>query len=306
MAPRSIVALGAAWTSVALVAACASGVADNSYGDDGTGDSAAAGEASTDRDGNASDGRASDASGKGDGPRSDSGGASKDGAAADAGSTNDSAAAAGDGSSSQDSASASDTSSGADTSTSMDTGTVTGHDATTVSVLTGGPCVSGATGATAIRIGWVDGGGQAMVQYDVEGLPDTSKDMADAYGYQIGFTPQYVDPYLAQGGVAIDSSDFIDIAMTTAGISSITSATLSIYGRSYDTTASGSFNWQTFDGTNATPVDFVSNSAPYQWYSADMTTEIGSGENNVLVRIKAGPSSGALVVNQVEICMVAN
>jgi hypothetical protein len=304
MAPRALIALAAAWTSVALVAACASGVADNSYGDDGTGDSAAASEASTDRDGNASDGRASDASGKGDGPRSDSGGG-KDGAAADGGSATDSGTSGGDGSS-QDSASGSDAPSGGDTSTAMDTGTVTGHDATTISVLTGGPCVSGATGATAIRIGWVDGGGQAMVQYDVEGLPDTSKDMADAYGYQIGFTPQYVDPYLAQGGVAIDSSDFIDIAMTTAGITSITSATLSIYGRSYDTTASGSFNWQTFDGTNATPVDFVSNSAPYQWYSADMTTEIGPGENNVLVRIKAGPSSGALVVNQVEICMVAN
>jgi hypothetical protein len=36
-----------------------------------------------------------------------------------------------------------------------------------------------------------------------------------------------------------------------------------------------------------------------------MTTEIGPGENNVLVRIKAGPSSDSLVVNQVEICLVA-
>jgi len=305
MSPRSLAALTAACTSLALVAACASGVADNSYGDDGTGDSAAAGEASTGGDGSAADGRASDASGKGDGKGADSGGGGKDGAVADGGSTTDSGGSGNDGSS-QDSGSASDDPSGGDTSTATDTGTVTGHDATTVSVLTGGPCVSGATGATAIRIGWVDGGGQAMVQYDVEGLPDTSQDMAGVYGYQIGFTPQYVDPYLAQGGVGVDSSDFIDIAMTTAGITSITSATLSIYGRSYDTTASGSFNWQTFDGTNATPVDFVSNSAPYQWYSADMTTEIGPGENNVLVRIKAGLSSGALVVNQVEICMVAN
>jgi hypothetical protein len=304
MASRPVFALAAAWTSLAFVAACASGVSDNNYGNDGNGDAATGGQPSSGQDGGGSDGRASDAGGKGDASRSDSGtGGGKDGGGGDAGSS-DSGATGTDGASSHDSSS--DASSGGDTSTAADTGTVTGNDASTVSVLTGGSCVSGAAGATAIRIGWADGGGQAMVQYLVEGLPDPSKDMAGAYGYQIGFTPQFVDPYLAQGGVGVDSSDFIDIAMTTNGITSIAKATLSIYGRSYDTTASGSFSWQTFDGVNATPFDFVSNAAPYQWYSADMTTEIGPGENNVLVRIKAGPSSGALVINQVEICMVAN
>lgn len=69
--------------------------------------------------------------------------------------------------------------------------------------------------------------------------------------------------------------------------------------------ASGSFNWQTFDGIGQTATDFVSNVPPYQWYSADMTADIAPGENNVLVRIKAGPSSDSLVVNEVEICLLA-
>lgn len=36
-----------------------------------------------------------------------------------------------------------------------------------------------------------------------------------------------------------------------------------------------------------------------------MTTEISAGNNGVLLRIKAGPSSGALIVNRIEICMTA-
>jgi hypothetical protein len=179
-------------------------------------------------------------------------------------------------------------------------------DAASVGVITGGPCVSGAAGATAVRIEWIDANGNADVQWVVEGDPDTSNDFAGAYGYQIGFTPSYVDQFLAQGGVGLDDSDFVDISLSTAGITSIASATLSIYGRSYDVSSNGSFNWQTFDGTGQTPTDFVSNVPPYQWYSADMTTEIGPGETNVLVRIKAGPSSDALVVNQIEICLVAD
>ena len=39
--------------------------------------------------------------------------------------------------------------------------------------------------------------------------------------------------------------------------------------------------------------------------TADMTTEITAGDTGVLVRIKAGPSSGVLVVNAIEICMQA-
>jgi hypothetical protein len=178
-------------------------------------------------------------------------------------------------------------------------------DVAPTGIITGGPCISGTAGATAYRVRFANGGGTAYAVYEVNGLPDHSRDHTAAYGNQIGFTPSFVDPYLGDGGVQLDDSDFIDVEISTAGVSSISRAMLSIYGRSFDTTASGSFNWQTFDGTGATDTDFVSNVAPYQWYSADMTTEIGPGENGVLLRIKSGPSSDSLVVNRIELCLVA-
>jgi hypothetical protein len=172
-------------------------------------------------------------------------------------------------------------------------------------IITGGPCLSGAPGATAYRIRWADAGGTAYVVYEVNGLPDPS-DHAGAYGYQIGFTPAFVDPYLGEGGLLLDSNDFVDLELSTAGVGQIASATLSIYGRSYNTTTSGSFSWQTFSGIGAAPTDLVSNVAPYAWYSADMTTEIDPGDDGILIRIEAGPSSGVLVVNRIEICMQAS
>ncbi len=174
-----------------------------------------------------------------------------------------------------------------------------------VGVITGGPCASGASGAAAYRIGWSNAQGTAEVVYEVDGLPDKTRDHAGAYGYQIGFTPSYVDPYLAQGGLQLDDSDFVDLEITTNGVAAIDSATLAIYGRSFDVTTSGSFNWQTFVGTGSSPTDSVSNVAPYAWYSADMTTEIAAEDSNTLIRIKAGPSSNVLVVNRIELCMQA-
>ena len=180
------------------------------------------------------------------------------------------------------------------------------HDAA-AGILSGGPCMSGAAGATAYRIRWTGAeGGTATVVYEVDGLPDHARDHASAAGFQIGFTPTFTDTFLGDGGVQLDGSDFIDLEITTAGVSSISSATLAIFGRSFDTTASGSFNWQTFDGTGASASDLVSNVAPYAWYAADMTTEISPGDSGVLIRIKAGPSSDSLVVNRIELCMQAN
>ena len=165
--------------------------------------------------------------------------------------------------------------------------------------------MSGAAGAAAYRIRWANAQGTAYVDYEVDGLPDKARDHAGAYGYQIGFTPSYVDPYLAQGGLQLDDSDFVDLEISTVGVSAIDSATLAIYGRSFDVTTSGSFNWQTFVGTGASATDSVSNVAPYAWYTADMTTEIAAGDGNTLIRIKAGPSSDVLVVHRIELCMQA-
>ncbi len=93
--------------------------------------------------------------------------------------------------------------------------------------------MSGAQGATAFRVRWVNGGGTATVNYEVHGLPDKTRYKVGAYGYQIGFTPQFVDPFLGAGGLQLDSSDFVDVELSTKGLSSIQSATLSIFGRSF-------------------------------------------------------------------------
>lgn len=172
-------------------------------------------------------------------------------------------------------------------------------------VITGGPCLSGTPGATGYRIRWADGGSTTYPVYEVNGLPGNTNDHAGAYGYQIGFTPQFVDTFLGDGGLLLDSSDFVDLELSTAGIAQISNASLSIYGRSYNTTTSGSFNWQTWDGTGSAPTNSVSNVAPYEWYTADMTTEISPGDASVLIRIKAGPSSGSLVVHRIELCLSA-
>ena len=173
-------------------------------------------------------------------------------------------------------------------------------------VITGGPCLSSATGKTAYRVRWAKAGSSAYVVYEVNGLPDKSRDKTGAYGYQIGFQPQFVDPFLGDGGLQLDGSSFVDIELSTAGVSAIASAKLAIYGRSFNTTASGSFHWQTFDGTGTTPANHVSNVAPYQWYAGDMTTEISPNDDGVLIRIKAGPSSGSLVVHRIELCVDAS
>ena len=173
-------------------------------------------------------------------------------------------------------------------------------------IIRGGPCASGAKGATAFRFRWVNGGGRATVQYEVNGLPDQARWKAAAYGYQIGFVPAFVDIPLGGGGLQLDGSSFVDVELSTAGVAAIRSATLSIYGRSYSVGSSGSFNWMTFTGAGAAPRDLVSNVAPYRWYSAEATAAFAPGDGKVLLRLKAGPSSGALAVAKMELCMEAN
>jgi hypothetical protein len=180
-----------------------------------------------------------------------------------------------------------------------------GGDLALSSVITGGPCVSGAVGATALRVRWVDGGGTAVPQIEAFGLPDHSREKVGAFGFNIGFTPTFDDKFLAEGGLVVDSSDFVDIELSTAGVAAIRSATLSIRGRSFNTSASGSFNWQSFTGTGSTPDNAMSNSVPYQFVGGDLAGALAPGDTGVLLRIKAGPSSDSLIVNQIEVCVDA-
>jgi hypothetical protein len=116
------------------------------------------------------------------------------------------------------------------------------------------------------------------------------------------YTPVFDDTFLGEGGLDLEGTAFIDVQLSTVGLSSLSSVTIAIYGRSFDTTASGSFHWQTFHGTGSAPTNLVANSAPYEWYLADATSEIVAGDSGALLRIYPGPSSDALIVDRVEIC----
>jgi hypothetical protein len=176
--------------------------------------------------------------------------------------------------------------------------------------ITGGPCLSGAKGQTALRVRFYNGGGKPTVSYEVWGLPDKSRQKVGVFGYTI---PYSVPPWAdgaglagAEGGLQLDSSNFIDIELSTKLLSSVSSATLSIYGRSYAVSTSGSFNWQTFKGTGATPSSSMTNVPPYKWNPGDATTAIVANDGGILLRIKAGPASNSLVVNRIELCLEAS
>ena len=113
------------------------------------------------------------------------------------------------------------------------------------------------------------------------------------------------DPFLGEGGLELSGTVFIDVELSTAGLPPVRGATLAIYGRSFNTTTSGSFSWMSFSGAGASPYAGVSNAAPYRWYLADATSALPAGDGSTLLRIEAGPPSNALVVNRVELCFDA-
>ena len=85
---------------------------------------------------------------------------------------------------------------------------------------------------------------------DVYSLPDKSNWQA---------VPAYATMFsdaLHGGGIQIGGGNWILIRYSVSGMSTIKSATLSVYGRSYDTTTSGSFNaWSPIYGDNASPTN---------------------------------------------------
>ncbi|MFP4597762.1 MAG: hypothetical protein ACLFVJ_05900 [Persicimonas sp.] len=195
---------------------------------------------------------------------------------------------------------ASDANTGADADAGSNADAGADADASTQS----GDCISGATGTHAVRFKWAGSGANstAYVQYETNELPDTSRWHVGAYSSSIGYTPVFTDTYLGEGGLELSGTVFIDVELSTDGLGPLNNVTIALYGRSFDTTSSGSFTWQTFSGTGATPSGFVANSAPYQWYPADATAALPAGDDGTLLRLEAGPPSNSLVVNRVEIC----
>ena len=183
----------------------------------------------------------------------------------------------------------------------------TGVDVVTDTGVPLGGCVSGAVGTYVARFRWTGSGSgsRASVSYEANTLPDHARWRVTANSRSIGYTPVYTDTFLAGGGIDLSGTTFIDVELSTAGIASLSNVTIAIFGRSFNTTASGSFAWQTFDGTGAAPSGLIANSAPYQWYGADATRAFRPGNGSVLLRITPGPPSGSIVVSRVEVCFDA-
>ena len=171
-----------------------------------------------------------------------------------------------------------------------------------------GSCISGATGRYAIRFRWLGSGAgsTAYVRYDLNDLPDSSRWHVSAASRSFSYTPVFDDPFLGDGGLDLSGTVFMDVELSTVGLSSIRNVTIAIRGRSFNTTASGSFHWMTFSGSGAAPTNLVANSAPYEWYGADATSAFVTGDGGALLRIMPGPSSNSLVVASVEICFDAD
>ncbi len=167
----------------------------------------------------------------------------------------------------------------------------------------GAACLSGVAGTHVVRFRW-DGSGAgstAYVRYEANTLPDTSRWRVTANSRSIGYRPVFDDIFLGEGGLDLSGTGFIDVELSFGGLSSLSNVTLAIYGRSFSTGSSGSFEWQTFDGTGGS--DLVANSAPYEWYDADATDAFTAGDDGILLRIYPGPPSGSLIVNRVELCI---
>jgi hypothetical protein len=108
------------------------------------------------------------------------------------------------------------------------------------------------------------------------------------------------------GGLEIASGNWILIRYSLVGLSQINSATFSIYGRSYDVGASGSFDaWSPIYGDDASPPNSLSNAWPYSWSTIDYSTQLAVGDAPGLtgIRLYSGPGSDDLVINTVELCI---
>lgn len=159
------------------------------------------------------------------------------------------------------------------------------------------PCLAGA-GWAAFRFKYK---GSTFASIEAFGLPDSAGFSANAV-----FSTSFVDAANG-GGIEIASGNWILILYSINGLSTIRSATLSIYGRSYNTTASGSFNgWTPVYGDNYAPTNSVSNAWPYHWTSLDFSSSLNVGDSPVGIRLYAGPNSNDLVINTVELCLDAD
>lgn len=160
------------------------------------------------------------------------------------------------------------------------------------------PCKApGATGFTAFRFKY---SGSTSASVEAFGLPDRSNfEAVPAYA------TSFVDA-MNGGGINISGGNWLLIRYSVVGLSRISGATLSIYGRSYSVSSSGSFEaWSPIYGSKSTPANSFSNAWPYRWSSLDFTGLVAIGDPPGLtgIRLYARPGSSNLVINTVELCI---
>jgi hypothetical protein len=159
------------------------------------------------------------------------------------------------------------------------------------------PCLNGA-GFAAFRFHYSQNSGTQAI-LDAFGLPDSSNWEAVPV-----YPTSYTDPNFG-GGIELGSGNWILIRYSVVGLSQINHATFSVYGRSYDVSASGSFDaWSPLYGDDYAPTDSMS-VYPYAWRSVDFTGYVQIGDDPGLtgIRLYPGPSSDDLIVQTVELCI---
>jgi hypothetical protein len=164
--------------------------------------------------------------------------------------------------------------------------------------IVGPPCMWG-SGWTAWRFHYDANDGTNAI-LDVYSLPDNSNWEA------VPAFPTQFDDGLHGGGLSLGSGNWILIRYSVAGLTQINGATLTVYGRSYDVSASGSYDaWAPLYGDDAAPTDSLSNAWPYSSDSIDFTgsVHVGDDPNLTGIRLYSGPSSNSLIVNTVELCI---
>jgi hypothetical protein len=159
------------------------------------------------------------------------------------------------------------------------------------------PCLHGG-GFAAFRFYYAQNSGTQAI-LDAFGLSDNSNWQAVPV-----YPTSYTDTNFG-GGLELGSGNWILIRYSVAGLSQINSATFSVYGRSYDVSASGSFDaWSPLYGDDFAPADSMS-VYPYAWKTMDFTGYVRAGDDPGLtgIRLYPGPSSNDLIVNTVELCI---
>lgn len=171
--------------------------------------------------------------------------------------------------------------------------------------VTGGPCTSGAKGATALRVRYEPGdAGNAVPVVEAFGLADDAGffDVSTFVGVG-GHEPTFAEATLGTGGIALDQTNGVDVKMSLQNLPPIHAVTLALLARSNTPNVSSSFQWSGGHGSGKSPPGSVGATATNVWVQADATRELGAVDFHDVLRITAGPPSNTLIVQRIELCI---